>query len=57
MKSLKNLIWGLLLLPVAAMAQDKPGGLMSIQEITVKPGHSAQLYVTLNDILQTFKHP
>jgi hypothetical protein len=42
MKILKNLIWSLLLLPMAITAQDNKTMLLNITEITVKPGHDAQ---------------
>ncbi|MBS1747795.1 MAG: hypothetical protein JST21_16645 [Bacteroidetes bacterium] len=42
MKILKNLICALLLLPLVSSAQEKPGRLLNITEITVKPGHDAQ---------------
>lgn len=42
MKILKNLIFCLLLLPMATVAQDNNSRLMTITEITVKSGHHAQ---------------
>lgn len=42
MKILKKLIYLLLLLPVATMAQDNNKTLLNISEITVKQGHDAQ---------------
>ena len=42
MKILKKLIYLLLLLPMATRAQDNNSTLLTINEITVKPGHDAQ---------------
>lgn len=42
MKFLKNIMYFMLLLPLATTAQDNAGTLMNITEITVKQGHDAQ---------------
>lgn len=42
MRFLKNLLWGLVLLPLFAFAQNTKSELMEITEITVKPGQERQ---------------